>query len=125
MAAPFHPASAFQPVVLLPKVRSSAIMGAAAGLPCSLRLPGICNHNAATSVMAHLPGIGKSHASKVSDLHVAIACAACHDAIDRMTYDRHGLTAAMVLDAMLRGHCETQARLVALGILSTPDMQCR
>lgn len=113
--------SAHTPVVLLPKVRSDQLMASAMGMPCSLRLPGICNHNPATTVRAHLPGIGKSNASKVSDLHSAYACSACHDAIDRFTWEKRGLTAAMVLDAMLRGLCETQARDVGLGLITGPD----
>lgn len=109
--------------VLLPKIRSDAIMNAAEGQPCSLRLPGICNHNAMTTVNCHLPGIGKSMRSKVSDLHSAFGCSACHDAIDRFTWEKHGLTAAMVLDAMLRGHAETQARLVGMGIIVVPGSE--
>lgn len=108
---------------LLPKVRSSLIMASANGQPCSLRLPGICNHNPATTVTAHLPGIGKSMGSKVSDLHTAYACHACHAAIDGFGYERHGLTAAMVLDAMLRGHAETQSRWIGMGLLTVEGME--
>ncbi len=108
---------------LLSKVRSDRIMDAAMGQPCSLRLPGICNHNPQTTVTAHLPGIGKSMASKVSDLHTAFACSACHDAIDRFGWEKKGLTAAMVLDAMLRGHAETQARLVDMSIIIVPGAE--
>ncbi len=107
---------------LLPKVRSQAIMDSAQGMPCSLRLPGICNHNDATTVLCHLPGIGKSMGSKVSDIHGAFGCSACHDAIDRHTYEKRGLTAAIVLDAMLRGHAETQAHWVQMGLLSVKNM---
>ena len=110
-------------VVLLPKVRSKKLMAAAKGQMCSLRLPGICNHNPQTTVLAHLPGIGKGISTKVSDLHGAFACSACHDAIDRFGYEKFGLTAAMVLDAMLRGHCETQARWVSLGLISGTDWE--
>lgn len=106
------------PPVLLPKLRSEILMASAAGMPCSLRLPGICNHNAATTVNCHLPGIGKSMASKVSDLHTAFGCSACHTAIDTFGWEKRGLSAAVVLDAMLRGHAETQARLVALKIIT-------
>jgi hypothetical protein len=109
------------PPVLLPKVRSERIMSSASGMPCSLRLPGICNHNPATTVTAHLPGIGKSMGSKVSDLHTAFACSACHTAIDTFGWERRGLTAAMVLDAMLRGHAETQARMVHMGVIEISD----
>lgn len=105
------------PLAWLPKVRSRAIMDAARGQPCALRLPMICNHNPETTVFAHLPGIGKSHGSKVSDLHGAFACSSCHRAIDERTYMRKGLTDTIILDAMLRGLCETQARLVEAGII--------
>jgi hypothetical protein len=110
-------------VVLLPKVRSDRLMASANGAPCSLRLPGICNHNPQTTVCAHLPGIGKGMGTKVSDLHVAYACSACHDAIDRFGWEKKGLTAAMVLDAMLRGHAETQARMVGYGIITVEGMR--
>lgn len=117
----------FDPTVdsplLLPKVRSQLIMDAAEGMPCSLRLPGICCHDRSTAVNAHLPGTGKSPRSKVSDLHTSIACVACHDAIDNHTYAKRGLTPAIVLDAMLRGHCETQSRWVALGLITGPDWE--
>lgn len=108
--------------VLLPKVRSEALMRSAQGQHCALRLPGICNHNPATTVLAHLPGIGKSMGSKVSDLHTAYACFACHSAIDTFGWERRGLTAAIVLDAMLRGHAETQARQVGMGLILVPGM---
>lgn len=107
--------------VLLPKVRSDLIMAAARGMPCSLRLPGICNHDNSTTVTAHLPGIGKSMGSKVSDLHSAYACFACHTAIDTFGWEKRGLTAAMVLDAMLRGHCETQSWMIHMGVIVVPD----
>lgn len=106
---------------LLPKLRSPAILAAASGQPCALRLPGICNHNPATTVAAHLPGIGKGVGTKVSDLHVAFSCSACHAAIDHHAYEP--LTDAMVLDAMLRGLGETQARLVGMGIITATGMR--
>lgn len=108
---------------LLPKVRAPRLMDAAQGQPCSLRLPGICNHNPTTTVLAHLPGIGKSMGSKVSDLHGAFACSACHTAIDTLGWERRGLSGAMVLDAMLRGHAETQARWVDMGLLWAEGMK--
>jgi len=108
---------------LLPKVRSQALKDAAEGQPCSLRLPGICCHDNSTVVLAHLPGIGKSMGSKVSDLHGAFACHTCHTAIDTHSYAKRGLTPAMVLDAMLRGLAETQARWVQMGLLHADGME--
>lgn len=107
-------------IAFLAKIRSEAITDSAHGMPCSLRLPGICNHRPETCVFCHLPGIGKGIGTKVSDLHGCYGCSACHDAIDRWTWEEKGLTAAIVLDAMLRGLAETQARLVDAGIIVVP-----
>jgi hypothetical protein len=105
------------PVVLMPKVRSKALTDSAYGMPCAFRLPGVCNHDRATTVWCHLPGIGKSMRSKVSDLHGAYGCSRCHDVIDGRAGDTHGLTPTILLDAMLRAICETQSRLAAIGII--------
>ncbi|HHE3605682.1 TPA: DUF1364 domain-containing protein [Pasteurella multocida] len=56
----------------------------AKGRDCQVRLPGICNFNSETTVLAHYrmdTGIGK----KPSDKRGAWACSACHDEIDRRT----------------------------------------
>ena len=60
---------------------------AARGQDCMIRLPGICNGNPETVVLAHyrlsgLCGIG----SKPNDLLGAWACSCCHDACDRRTH---------------------------------------
>ena len=59
---------------------------AARGRECQVRIPGVCNSNDETSVLAHvrlagLCGIG----IKPPDLIATIACSACHDEIDRRT----------------------------------------
>lgn len=56
----------------------------AKGRDCQVRLPGICNFNPETTVLAHYrmdTGIAK----KPSDKRGAWACSACHDEIDRRT----------------------------------------
>lgn len=52
----------------------------AEGRGCTLRLPGICNHDPATVVLAHARtgGMGK----KCPDTAAFFACSACHDAYD-------------------------------------------
>ena len=55
----------------------------ARGQQCRIRIPGICTHNPAQTVLAHyriggLCGTGM----KPHDLIGADACAACHDAVD-------------------------------------------
>lgn len=58
----------------------------AKGRECQVRLPGICNFNPETTVLAHvrlagITGIGQ----KANDILGAWACSACHDEIDRRT----------------------------------------
>lgn len=52
----------------------------AQGRECQVRIPGVCNHNPETVVLAHLSGGGMG--AKRNDLHGAWCCSACHDAID-------------------------------------------
>ena len=59
------------------------IRRAAKGGRCQVRLPGICNHNPETVVLAHYRLAGTCGMGiKPSDLLGAFACSACHDAID-------------------------------------------
>ena len=55
----------------------------AQGQPCMIRVPGCCNRNPETTVLAHyrmadLCGVGM----KPPDWCGAWACSACHDAVD-------------------------------------------
>lgn len=57
---------------------------AAKGRECMVRLPGVCNHNPETTVLAHVRLAGVSGMGiKADDLLGAWACSSCHDAIDR------------------------------------------
>ncbi len=98
------------------KVRSKALRHSARGETCTIRLPGVCNHDAETTVLCHLPGHAKGIGTKESDLHAAYACSACHDAIDGRR--PHYLGGAIVLDAMLRGLSETHARMIDAGLIT-------
>ena len=65
----------------------TSLRKAAKGRECTVRLPGICNFDPATSVLAHINGAGmgmKSH-----DLHAAICCSSCHDAVDNRVKTRY------------------------------------
>lgn len=56
----------------------------AQGRGCMIRLPGICNHNSETVVLAHFRMAGISGMGiKADDLLGAWSCSACHDAVDR------------------------------------------
>ena len=81
----------------------------ARGRECTVRLPGICNGNCETTVLAHfrLAGIsGMGH--KSPDAIGAWACSSCHDAIDRrshMDLDR---------DYVRLAHAEGMARTLSV-----------
>lgn len=64
------------------KIRKSAV-----GRECQVRLPGICNHNPETTVLAHLNGGGMG--KKKVDVLGAYSCAACHSVVDRLPASRY------------------------------------
>lgn len=119
--------TAHLPPILLPKVRSKAIMAAAEGYPCTLRVAGFVGLPCAsveTTVTCHMPVLGKGVATKVSDMAGAFGCSTCHDIID----GRHPASAmiaekypAALMERMLKGLCETHAHLIAAGVIVIPD----
>jgi hypothetical protein len=59
---------------------------AARGRDCQVRIPGVCNHNSETVVLAHYRLSGTCGMGiKPNNLQGAWACSACHDAIDGRT----------------------------------------
>ena len=64
----------------------SRIRQAARGQQCQIRLPGICNRNPETVVLAHYRMGGTCGTGlKPPDWQAAFACSACHDEADRRT----------------------------------------
>lgn len=56
---------------------------AAWGQMCQVRIPGHCNHNPETSVLAHYRLAGTcGTATKPHDMQAAIASSNCHDIVD-------------------------------------------
>jgi hypothetical protein len=114
--------------LLLPKVRSEALRDSIRHMPCALRIaslwPGGRCAPQATVVGAHMPGIGKGNASKVSDLFIVAACQTCHDMLDGR--DRHGFWVAehypaAFAERLIRGHQETMSRWLGAGLIVVPD----
>ncbi|MGX8941583.1 DUF1364 domain-containing protein [Symbiopectobacterium sp. Eva_TO] len=59
---------------------------AAQGRECRVKIPGICNGNSGTVVLAHYRMAGLCGTGmKPDDLFGAWACSGCHDEIDRRT----------------------------------------
>jgi hypothetical protein len=81
----------------------------AKGRGCMVRLPGICNFNSETVVLAHIRLAGISGMGmKSPDLIGAWACSACHDEIDGRTH-KSGLSH----DELRLAHFEGMARTIA------------
>ncbi|MEM7892713.1 DUF1364 domain-containing protein [Morganella morganii] len=83
---------------------------------CQIRIPGVCNGNSETVVLAHyrMPGLCGT-GIKSPDIFGAWACSACHDEIDRRTR----LTdAEYAKQCHLEGVIRTQAQLLAEGKIS-------
>lgn len=63
------------------KLRKSA-----RGQPCLVRIPGVCNHDPETVVLAHVRrGQVAGTGQKPADLCGVFACSSCHNEIDRRT----------------------------------------
>lgn len=93
----------------------SKITASAKGEDCQVRLPGVCNFNPETTVLAHLNGGGMG--MKHLDIHASYCCSACHDAYDaRVTtsMSRHQLN-LWFMDGILR----TQVILLEKGLIKT------
>jgi hypothetical protein len=80
----------------------------ARGRGCTVRLPGVCNHNSETVVLAHIRMAGVSGMGmKADDLLGAWACSACHDAIDRRSHPE------LERDYVRLAHLEGMVRTIA------------
>lgn len=95
----------------------SAITASAIGESCTVRIPNVCNHNVDTVVAAHLSGVrfGHGFGQKVSDLHIAYCCSACHDALDGRV--DVGLSKDELKLLHLEAVIETQIKLVKKGLI--------
>jgi len=89
----------------------------AKGKQCTIRIPNVCNHDDATTVLAHLNGIRFGHGvgKKVSDIHGAYSCSACHDAIDGRLPTGYRRDELKVMH--LEGVIETQLIMLAEGVI--------
>jgi len=80
----------------------------ARGMPCQIRMPGVCNGNPETTVLCHLRMSGISGMGlKANDLLGAWGCSDCHRYVDT-----HGIDGRT---ALLEGMARTQALLLERG----------
>lgn len=95
-------------------VRSKKLRDSARGQECTVRVPGVCNYDPDTTVLAHVNGGGMG--TKHSDMAGAVSCSACHQWLDygylknSDTYTRDSYHLAGVI--------ETQQRWIDDGLIS-------
>ncbi len=65
-------------------LKSKKLRNSAEGQECQIRVPGYCNGNTETTILAHV-GKGGGVGQKCDDIHATFACSACHDVIDGRT----------------------------------------
>ncbi|MBP0943108.1 DUF1364 domain-containing protein [Pseudomonas alliivorans] len=94
-------------------VRQTQLTKAARGRDCQVRIPGCCNGNPETTVLAHYRMSGTCGVGiKPNDFQGAWACSACHDEVDRRTRTiQHELARQYHAEAVMR----TQAILISEG----------
>ena len=63
-------------------LESNAMRRSAEQELCTLQIVGVCRHDRATTVLAHLPDESHGMGRKSDDLSACYACHACHDVID-------------------------------------------
>ena len=88
---------------------------AARGRECQVRIPGVCNGNPETTVLAHIRIAGLCGTGiKPPDLLAAIACSSCHDEIDRRT---RLVDAEYAKECALEGMARTQVIWMKEGVI--------
>jgi hypothetical protein len=96
-------------------MRQTKLTKAARGRECQVRMPGVCNSNPETTILAHYRMAGTCGVGiKPNDLQGAWACSACHDACD-------GRTRVVDRETARQCHAEgvmrTQAQLLREGLV--------
>ena len=75
---------------------------------CTVRIPGVCNFNSASTVLAHIRLVGVSGIGvKSPDLLGAWCCSSCHDEVDGRTHK-----SGMTRDELRLAHYDGMARTI-------------
>jgi len=94
---------------------STKLRNSAKGQPCTFCIPGVCNSDPSTTVLAHLPSEWKGAGNKSPDLFAGFSCSACHD-----HFDQHRMSREDELFYALRALERTQLIWVRLGLMVVP-----
>lgn len=99
------------------RVVSQKLRDSAKDQECTMRIPGVCNFDSTTTVLAHISCGQKGMGMKGPDMIAVFACSACHDALDA----RSGAKADE--GDMLRALAETQLKWLDMGLLTIKGMK--
>lgn len=94
---------------------STKLRNSAAGQTCTFQIPGVCSHNAETTVLCHAPSEVSGMGSKGHDFHAAFGCHTCHEALDQRRLGK-----VERLFYWLRGMMRTQAIWIERGLVIIP-----
>lgn len=85
---------------------------------CTVRIPGVCNFNPETTVLAHISGVRFGHGvgKKSRDIHGAYCCSDCHDVLDGRV--KTGIDRDYLDLWHLQAVIETQIKLLQKGLIS-------
>tara|TARA_R110000822_G_scaffold31017_3_gene89925 strand:+ start:1297 stop:1623 length:327 start_codon:yes stop_codon:yes gene_type:complete len=75
-----------------PRIESKKLRDSAREQNCTLQVPGVCNHNPETTILAHLPDESHGGSRKSDDFSACFACSDCHDWADGRTKDEWSAT---------------------------------
>ena len=96
------------------RIKSNKLRASAKGQECQVRLPGVCNWNERTTVLAHV-GKDSGMGMKASDIEATFACSSCHSVMDGHT--KHDFDNDFLRLAMLEGAERTRAIWVEQGLI--------
>jgi len=95
--------------------KQTKITKSARGESCTLRIPGVCNHNPETVVLCHA---GRGGGKRLMDWWACYGCADCHDWMDgRASRNMHEMHRDRYVADAVR---ETQEKLIKKGLIVIP-----
>jgi len=95
------------------------IRRSARGQECTIRIPGVCNFDPATTVLCHSNALadGKGMGIKAADDCAAYGCSACHDLVDGRRPRPDGMTLELVESLFREAIAQTNRILKRKGLL--------
>lgn len=99
------------------RLKNKKLTDSARGKNCTVRIPGVCNHNPETTIFAHIGGAGMG--TKASDIHGAYCCSSCHEFIDGGFVRVPNIQPHTVKLSHLEAVVETQQIMIDEGLIKT------